>query len=158
RRTMPGSNVTPASAESATDRETPCDTASFLKSSSQRSNGVSLRHGAPRAGGAAARKRRPTERAMGVRMKCPPAESRCRVLYTEDILGMSRKSRGKHMDRISPDALRILGELEKKVLWLASWTIHHANHVRENIDGLKVGGHQASSASLATIMTALYFQ
>src|SRR5262245_14801579 len=51
----------------------------------------------------------------------------------------------------------ILGELEKKVLWLASWTIHHANHVRENGDGLKVGGHQASSASLASIMTALYF-
>ncbi len=53
--------------------------------------------------------------------------------------------------------LDILRELEKKVLWLASWTIHHANHVRENVDGLKVGGHQASSASLATIMTALYF-
>ena len=52
---------------------------------------------------------------------------------------------------------RILAELERKVLWLASWTIHHANHVRENTDGLKVGGHQASSASLATIMTALYF-
>ena len=43
------------------------------------------------------------------------------------------------------------------MLWLASWTIHNANHLRENTDGLKVGGHQASSASLATIMTALYF-
>jgi pyruvate dehydrogenase E1 component len=53
--------------------------------------------------------------------------------------------------------LRILGELEKKVLWLSSWTIHHANHIRESTDGLKVGGHQASSASLAAIMTALYF-
>jgi len=53
--------------------------------------------------------------------------------------------------------LAILHELEKKVLWLASWTIHHANHLRENLDGVKVGGHQASSASLATIMTALYF-
>ncbi|HKA74737.1 MAG TPA: transketolase [Xanthobacteraceae bacterium] len=62
------------------------------------------------------------------------------------------------MDRITPDALRLLGELEKKVLWLTSWTIHHANHLRESGDGLKVGGHQASSASLATIMTALYFQ
>ena len=55
------------------------------------------------------------------------------------------------------DRLAILGELEKKVLWLASWMIHHANHIREAADGLKVGGHQASSASLATIMTALYF-
>ena len=43
------------------------------------------------------------------------------------------------------------------MLWLATWTIHHANHLRENSDGVKVGGHQASSASLATIMTALYF-
>jgi pyruvate dehydrogenase E1 component len=55
------------------------------------------------------------------------------------------------------DDLAILRELEKKVLWLASWTIHNANHLRESDDGLKVGGHQASSASLATIMTALYF-
>ena len=53
--------------------------------------------------------------------------------------------------------LDILRALEKKVLWLGSWTIHNANHLRENADGLKVGGHQASSASLATIMTALYF-
>src|ERR1700674_795886 len=52
----------------------------------------------------------------------------------------------------------ILTELEKKVLWLDASTSHHANHVRESTDGLKVGGHQASSASLATIMTALYFQ
>ena len=52
--------------------------------------------------------------------------------------------------------MRLLTELERKVLWLASWTIHHANHERENVDGLKVGGHQASSASLAAIMTALY--
>ncbi len=57
-----------------------------------------------------------------------------------------------------PQDLAILRELEKKVLWLSSWTIHHANHVRQASDGLKVGGHQASSASLATIMTALYLQ
>jgi pyruvate dehydrogenase E1 component len=56
-----------------------------------------------------------------------------------------------------PDALKMLAALERKVLWLASWMIHNANHLRENADGLKVGGHQASSASLATIMTALYF-
>jgi pyruvate dehydrogenase E1 component len=55
------------------------------------------------------------------------------------------------------ESLDILAALERKVLWLASWTIHNANHLRENTDGLKVGGHQASSASLATIMTALYF-
>lgn len=58
---------------------------------------------------------------------------------------------------MASDRLTLLRELEKKVLWLASWMIHNANHLRESADGLKVGGHQASSASLATIMTALYF-
>src|ERR1043166_9400848 len=58
---------------------------------------------------------------------------------------------------ISAQELELLIALEQKVLWLSSWTIHNANHVRESTDGLKVGGHQASSASLATIMTALYF-
>ncbi len=60
------------------------------------------------------------------------------------------------MPTIATD-LKSLGALERKVLWLASWMIHNANHIRDNSDGLKVGGHQASSASLATIMTALYF-
>ncbi|MCW1992812.1 pyruvate dehydrogenase E1 component [Bradyrhizobium diazoefficiens] len=53
--------------------------------------------------------------------------------------------------------LETLTALSRKALWLSSWTIHHANHIRANADGLKVGGHQASSASLATIMSALYF-
>ncbi len=53
--------------------------------------------------------------------------------------------------------IETLRDLEKKLLWLASQTIHHANHGRDNSDGLKVGGHQASCASLTTIMTALYF-
>ena len=57
----------------------------------------------------------------------------------------------------SHDRLAMLRALERKVLWLSSWTIHHANHIRPNRDGLKVGGHQASSASVATILTALYF-
>ena len=50
----------------------------------------------------------------------------------------------------------VLEELAHKVLWLACWMIHHANHIRPNRDGVKVGGHQASSASLVTLMTALY--
>ncbi|MYK59482.1 MAG: transketolase, partial [Rhodospirillaceae bacterium] len=57
----------------------------------------------------------------------------------------------------APDRLRLLRALERKILWLSSWTIHHATHIRPNRDGLKVGGHQASSASVATILTALYF-
>ncbi len=57
---------------------------------------------------------------------------------------------------MTPDRMRALAALEKKALWLATWMIHHANHVRPNRDGLKVGGHQASSASMATMLTALY--
>ena len=53
--------------------------------------------------------------------------------------------------------IRILEALERQVLWLSTYMIHHANHIRPNEDGLKIGGHQASSASLATIMTALWF-
>jgi pyruvate dehydrogenase E1 component len=55
------------------------------------------------------------------------------------------------------DRLAMLSALERKVLWLATWMIHHANHERPNRDGLKVGGHQASCASAATVLTALYF-
>jgi pyruvate dehydrogenase E1 component len=53
--------------------------------------------------------------------------------------------------------LAMLAELERKVLWLSTYMIHHANHEVDRGDGLKVGGHQASSASVATILTALYF-
>ncbi len=55
------------------------------------------------------------------------------------------------------EKLAILKELERKILWLSSWMIHNANHVRESRDGIKVGGHQSSCASVATIMAALYF-
>ncbi len=48
-----------------------------------------------------------------------------------------------------------LKAIEKQILWLACWTIHNANHLREK-DEVKVGGHQASSASIVSIMTALY--
>ena len=56
------------------------------------------------------------------------------------------------------ERLACLQALEAKVRWLSSWTIHNANHLRPGRDGLKVGGHQASSASLVTLMTALYFE
>jgi pyruvate dehydrogenase E1 component len=48
--------------------------------------------------------------------------------------------------------------LDDRLRFLSAWTIHHANHVRDKSgDGLKVGGHQASCASMTAIMTALYF-
>src|SRR4051794_33953420 len=59
-------------------------------------------------------------------------------------------------EKAGTDKLALLAALEKKVLWLSTWMIHNANHIRPSRDGLKVGGHQASSASVATLMTALY--
>src|SRR5881227_551356 len=53
--------------------------------------------------------------------------------------------------------LEVLEEIQRRVLWLATRIIDAANHDRETGDGVKVGGHQASSASLVTAMTALWF-
>ncbi len=50
-----------------------------------------------------------------------------------------------------------LDMLDTRLRWLSSWTIHNANHLRESRDGLKVGGHQASCASMTAIMAVLYF-
>ena len=58
---------------------------------------------------------------------------------------------------ISPQTIAALGSLEDQIRWLATWMIHNANNIREKRDGLKVGGHQASCASMTTLMAALYF-
>ncbi len=55
------------------------------------------------------------------------------------------------------DEISSLEHLAGRLLWLSSWTVHNANHLREKRDGLKVGGHQASCASMTAIMAALYF-
>eukprot|EP00939_MAST-03C_sp_MAST-3C-sp1_P001018 g1018.t1 len=75
------------------------------------------------------------------------------------IAAIDTTSRGFSSTRAPSDESReieALREIEKKVNWLATYTIHHANNIRPKRDGLKVGGHQASSASLVTILTALY--
>lgn len=56
------------------------------------------------------------------------------------------------------DGFDVLREIERRLLWLSSAIIHHANRVRPNPSGLKVGGHQASSTSLMSITTALWFR
>ena len=58
----------------------------------------------------------------------------------------------------STDDDAALREIEERVLWLATAIVDHANRVRPNPSGLKVGGHQASSASMVTIMTALWLE
>ena len=54
---------------------------------------------------------------------------------------------------LAEDALR---RIEQRVLWLAVRMIDHANRERPSLDAVKIGGHQASSASLVTVMTALW--
>ncbi|WP_439620981.1 transketolase [Hyphomonas sp.] len=57
-----------------------------------------------------------------------------------------------------PSKLDHLKTLEQRLLWLSAWTVHNANHLRDKRDDdVKVGGHQASCASMVSIMTALYF-
>jgi pyruvate dehydrogenase E1 component len=61
-------------------------------------------------------------------------------------------------DRSIPDIdLEVLDRLQRRVLWLSTAIVHHANRVRPNPSGIKVGGHQASSASMVSLMTALWF-
>ncbi len=57
-----------------------------------------------------------------------------------------------------PAEPQLLDSVQRRVLWLATSIVHHANKVRETPSGVKVGGHQASSASMVSIMTALYFE
>src|SRR5262249_26022574 len=54
--------------------------------------------------------------------------------------------------------LEVLDRIQRRVLWLGTFMVHHANVLRPNEDGIKVGGHQASSASVVTLLTALYFK
>lgn len=56
------------------------------------------------------------------------------------------------------EGFEVLEAVERRVLWLSTAMVHHANRIRPNPSGLKVGGHQASSASMATIMTSLWFR
>jgi pyruvate dehydrogenase E1 component len=68
------------------------------------------------------------------------------------------RSEDQHLSGLTPEDMAALQEIERRVLWLSTLMVHHANNVRENPDKpTKVGGHQASSASVVSILTALYF-
>jgi pyruvate dehydrogenase E1 component len=58
---------------------------------------------------------------------------------------------------VAASRLAALRAVEQRVLWLSTAIVDHANRVRHDPSGLKVGGHQASSASMVTIMTSLWF-
>ncbi len=51
----------------------------------------------------------------------------------------------------------VLQEIARRVLWLSAAIVDAANAGRPNDSGVKVGGHQASSASMVDIMVALWF-
>ncbi len=59
--------------------------------------------------------------------------------------------------KLSSEYLQTLNRIQERILWLSMRIVHEANSIRPQRDGVKVGGHQASSASMVTIMTALYF-
>ncbi len=69
------------------------------------------------------------------------------------------KDEVQHGDEESREhGLDLLRDLERQILWLSTAIVHHANRVRPNPSGMKVGGHQASSASLVSVMTVLWFK
>ena len=70
---------------------------------------------------------------------------------------MSSEGSDHDAQMLLPTEYEILDAIQRRVLWLCTFMIHYANHVRPNPDDLKVGGHQASSASMVSILTALYF-
>jgi pyruvate dehydrogenase E1 component len=51
----------------------------------------------------------------------------------------------------------VLQQIARRVLWLSAAIVDAANAGRPNDSGVKVGGHQASSASMVDIMVALWF-
>src|SRR4051794_26519500 len=65
-----------------------------------------------------------------------------------------RRVRGQNMGE---DEIATLEAVQSRILWLAVRMVDHANHDRPDAGGIKVGGHQASSASMVGIMTALWF-
>src|ERR671917_108658 len=83
------------------------------------------------------------------------SSSRSRVGESLALSG-SRTTSAPSPPRAAPD-LDALEAVGRRVLWLATAIVHHANRVRENRTGVKVGGHQASSASMVSLMTALWF-
>ena len=60
--------------------------------------------------------------------------------------------------RLTDEERRLLLSIQDRLLWLTTNTIHHANSRRANPSPERVGGHQSSSTSSLTLLTALYFK
>ena len=59
---------------------------------------------------------------------------------------------------LTEEERRLLLRIQDRLLWLTANTIHHANSRRANPSPERVGGHQSSSTSSLTLLTALYFK
>ncbi len=75
-----------------------------------------------------------------------------------DLAEMPRTVAAPSAEPETGTPIDVLDAVQRRVLWLAMSMVHHANKVRATDSGVKVGGHQASSASIVSIMTALYFE
>lgn len=80
------------------------------------------------------------------------------IRYNQAVPPAKSAASGPDASMVSSEDYQTLDAIQRRVLWLCTLMIHHANHERSNPDDLKVGGHQASSASMVSILTALYFQ
>ena len=56
------------------------------------------------------------------------------------------------------EELEILRRIEKRLLWLSTYSIHYANNIRVQDQSIKIGGHQASSSSVVSLMTVMFFR
>src|ERR1035437_3580355 len=87
-----------------------------------------------------------------------PVESCAKARYRLGFSLMTTDARPA-AERLDPEgSIEVLEAVQRRVLWLAVSMVHHANKVRATHSGVKVGGHQASSASMVSIMSALYFE
>src|SRR5688500_8032294 len=93
----------------------------------------------------------PRQGASSVHVRPARPARRPRRSGREPSRAMKREERGSEAR-----ALRVLDSIQRRVLWLSTWMVHRAN-ARPGGDGTKVGGHQASSASVVSLLTALYF-
>src|ERR687888_1696418 len=119
----------------------PRRTTRYMRSASASGIGPSSRTGRRPAG------RRPSPAKSGPCVPREPVRAKLPSVSATDL------------DRSAPAGadLAALDAVQRRVLWLATANVHHANRVRPNPSGIKVGGHQASSASMVSLMTALWF-
>lgn len=76
---------------------------------------------------------------------------------TDAVSGKTKPKLAQDLGQSQRELITQIEIIDARLRWLSAWTIYHANSLRDSRDGLKVGGHQASCASISTIMAALYF-